>query len=95
MDNKSTSCCSPAVVVLLLSLEHYIIQLLCGTISHIYLNIRRYSDGYALELSSIKNDEGIEVFDYNTLGRRYKNKAFLYLYLVDAVDDLLCGVQGE
>ena len=82
-------CCAPPILSLLLSLETFLDRLLSGEIDHIYLNLKVYWDGIGLELSSIKEDEGIEVFDYNSIGERHKNRAFLYLYVADLVDDLV------
>lgn len=82
-------CCAPSVLVLLFSLEDYVNRLLKGEIEHIYLNMKIYWDGFGFDLSSIKEDRGIEVFSYNSIGNRHTNRSFLYLYIADLVDDLL------
>lgn len=83
------------IICMIEALEYMIDQLILGEIDEIYLSVT-HNDGLSgLELTEKKTEHCIKVFDYDTLGDRFCNKKFLYLYLGDLLYDLLCECEAE
>ena len=74
---------------LLTGLEYYIDRLILGDVDAIYLNVNTKSDVSGVEFSDTQGENSYKLFDYESLGDRFMNKPFLYLYLGDVMSELI------
>ena len=83
------------IICMMEGLEYMIDQLILGNINEIYLSIADNEGLSGLELTTNKTERCRKVFDYDTLGERYSNRRFLYLYLGDLLYELLSESEAD